>query len=683
MRVQEQDQRIALGHDSSENVAIGSNAGPECMAFLNVFLLSEHCFDTHRKSFISSCQCVRKIDPMAAKLQMCQFASAKANRVSLMKALIRDAKNRKEMATKLNHSSRQAADVHITMPYRLPVGNNQDEVSLCKWTFMHIAGYGHKEFATLEKQANANEMGEKASKYKGNTNKSKNSGRILGFEHLCSFLDQVGEEHGEEYATRFVRNLTEVGMRKDEEGLIELPSWFTKRQLYSQWVYTCGYDLSSATMGLKWSYPKQKDWPLRSDWPTGSPRLPVMSWTSFLQVWSIYYPHMRIRRPCEDVCGECNVYRNLFRYRKRQIDSIDDDEGEEDEGEEDEAEEDEAEVDEAEEDEGKEDEVEKDESKEDEGEKDETGEDEKDEMGEDDDVPSSSRQKSASCSHQRQSNSSPRHVRNIRCTRSYRSVVEAQFELDVLEILEHVTMAIAQREYVREIEEKAMETKALGHEYRYYALIGDYAQNTGVPGFGGEQPGETYYFSPLWAYLFGLCDLSAESKELTGYCYHEGQGKKGMNNVVSLVMKHLHDKDIIKQGRTGKKLSLVFDNCGGQNKNNGVIHLCNYLVELKYFEEVEVVFFIRGHTKNHCDHMFNAMKRTYRKDNVYTFSDLYEAWDVSSDNVTVVPVTANDFFAYDEYLDGLYIPIYDSELKKNHIYSAKVDSPTTISIKKY
>ena len=123
--------------------------------------------------------------------------------------------------------------------------------------------------------------------------------------------------------------------------------------------------------------------------------------------------------------------------------------------------------------------------------------------------------------------------------------------------------------------------------------------------------------------------------------------------------------------------------CGGQNKNNGVIHLCNYLVELEYFEEVEVVFFICGHTKNHCDRMFNAMKRTYRKDNVYTFSDLCEAWDVSSDNVTVVPVTANDFFAYDEYLDGLYIPIYDSELKKNHIFSAKADSPTKISIKKY
>ena len=192
----------------------------------------------------------------------------------------------------------------------------------------------------------------------------------------------------------------------------------------------------------------------------------------------------------------------------------------------------------------------------------------------------------------------------------------------------------------------------------------------------------TYYYSPLWIYGFGVSDVSTDKKDLTAYVYHEGHGGKGMNNVLSLTMKYLEDKNIIKAGRTGKKLTLMFDNCGGQNKNNGVIRLCNYLTEMKYFKEVEVVFFIRGHTKNHCDRMFNAMKRTYAKDNVYTYTDLCDAWD-SSSNVSVVPVLSEDFYKYDKMMNMFYIKIYDSQLKVNHTFSATLEKPTVLSIRKY
>jgi hypothetical protein len=48
----------------------------------------------------------------------------------------------------------------------------------------------------------------------------------------------------------------------------------------------------------------------------------------------------------------------------------------------------------------------------------------------------------------------------------------------------------------------------------------------------------------------------------------------------------------------GKELNLVMDNCGGQNKNNCVIPLAPYLVEMGYFEEVNIIFLVVGHTKN-------------------------------------------------------------------------------------
>ena len=71
-------------------------------------------------------------------------------------------------------------------------------------------------------------------------------------------------------------------------------------------------------------------------------------------------------------------------------------------------------------------------------------------------------------------------------------------------------------------------------------FVCDYAQNLDMPHFGGEQPGNTYYYSPLTINVFGIVDYSVE--ELDAYVYTEGEGKKGGNNVVSLIQKSLEKK---------------------------------------------------------------------------------------------------------------------------------------------
>jgi hypothetical protein len=55
------------------------------------------------------------------------------------------------------------------------------------------------------------------------------------------------------------------------------------------------------------------------------------------------------------------------------------------------------------------------------------------------------------------------------------------------------------------------------------------------------------------------------------------------------------------------------DNCGGQNKNNVVLRLAPYLVEMGYFLKFEFAFYIRGHTNNTCDRTYNKMKSNYHK----------------------------------------------------------------------
>ena len=73
-----------------------------------------------------------------------------------------------------------------------------------------------------------------------------------------------------------------------------------------------------------------------------------------------------------------------------------------------------------------------------------------------------------------------------------------------------------------------------------------------------------------------------------------------------------------KQRRTVQQTGLQ-QYCAGQKKNNNVLCLALYLLEAKYFKEVEVIFYIRGHTKNACDRLFNQMKLCFHKSQVYTY----------------------------------------------------------------
>jgi hypothetical protein len=89
------------------------------------------------------------------------------------------------------------------------------------------------------------------------------------------------------------------------------------------------------------------------------------------------------------------------------------------------------------------------------------------------------------------------------------------------------------------------------------------------------------------------------------------------------------------KGNRGKWLTIAMDNCGGKNKNNHVLHLSAYLLEMKYFEEVEFVFYVRGHTKNACDITFNQMKLRFHKQDIFTYGQTVDALG-KQENITMI-----------------------------------------------
>ena len=152
----------------------------------------------------------------------------------------------------------------------------------------------------------------------GNKNRSVNSCRTSAKPSVVSFLSDVRDSYGEAYATRFVREVTGLSLRRDEENLVELPSRFTKRKLYAEYCFSRGYQVKANATG---SYGKVSNYALRCYedllWPEGSIPLPVCSWKGFLSIWKEEFSYMKIRNPCEDTCAECFKIRNSFRVLDR------------------------------------------------------------------------------------------------------------------------------------------------------------------------------------------------------------------------------------------------------------------------------------------------------------------------------------------------------------------------------
>jgi hypothetical protein len=92
-----------------------------------------------------------------------------------------------------------------------------------------------------------------------------------------------------------------------------LPSNFTKRNLYEQYFYGQGWEPKADN---KDRYPKLQDFrKCKKDdmlWEDGMDTEEIVSWWSLRHIWREYLPKIRIRAPCNDTCGECTILRNAF-----------------------------------------------------------------------------------------------------------------------------------------------------------------------------------------------------------------------------------------------------------------------------------------------------------------------------------------------------------------------------------
>lgn len=153
----------------------------------------------------------------------------------------------------------------------------------------------------------------------------------------------------------------------------------------------------------------------------------------------------------------------------------------------------------------------------------------------------------------------------------------------------------------------------------------DFAQQVHYP-FEDQQVGPIYFKTPRRAQLFGICCEGIPSQ--VNYLIDEADFvDKSSNTVISLL-----DHFFKNYGLGEKYVYLTADNCVGQNKNNAVLQYLLYRTLVGLHDKIRLSFMIVGHTKFAPDGYFGLIKKRYRRSNVYTYEQLANVIERSSEN---------------------------------------------------
>jgi len=219
-------------------------------------------------------------------------------------------------------------------------------------------------------------------------------------------------------------------------------------------------------------------------------------------------------------------------------------------------------------------------------------------------------------------------------------------------------------------------TNRLPPSFQRKVLTIDMGQNLAVPNFAADQVGNVYYFSPLTVYFFGFVDNVAPKEEMKAYIWHEGEGNRDANNICSCLLKDFTARGYFPQ-KNYSSLTIIADNCGGQNKNKHVVCFLMWMVEMGYFAKITLLFLIKGHTKNARDRMFNILKLGYHRKDIFTVDQLC---DVVNENefIKVSCMQTQDFKDFLKRQDGFYRSPAAGSFNSTHVFEITSDRCTVL-----
>ncbi|PSN53156.1 hypothetical protein C0J52_06268 [Blattella germanica] len=153
-------------------------------------------------------------------------------------------------------------------------------------------------------------------------------------------------------------------------------------------------------------------------------------------------------------------------------------------------------------------------------------------------------------------------------------------------------------------------------EENVLSLTFDFMQNLSLPKIPVQ---ELFYLRQLTVNVFFITNIKTNKSSL--YIYHEGNGRKGSDEVCSFLNDYL--KHNVPNNIT--ELRLFSDNCPGQNKNQTLCRYLLFLTDRGRFNKITQYFPIRGHSFMPCDRVFGVIKQSLRRhDRYYSIREITE-----------------------------------------------------------
>jgi len=494
--------------------------------------------------------------------------------------------------------------------FMLPTqGNEGAQHSICGNGLCGLLFVGRKLWKTSRM-----DKAERVHALAGKSNLESSRGKQMQevYDSLDTFFTLLLED-GLPFATRIIRDETGLTTRDDDPDDVVLPPHITKHGCYARWCFLRGWKIEKKS-AAKTIYRAVKEYTKRpyedddedgiSLWPQGSVYRDLVSWPCFLSYWKKNFKQIKVRKKGADTCTDCLILRNEFRMCNRRRGAT-------------------ASVDNTRDEEGG---IDQDSSSSDDADDDENGDLEADIVTMEDTLAKAKA--------------------HVRAYQIQRDEAKRIINLARLDVSNHLP-SLFQRK----------------------VLTIDMGQNLCLPNFEGEQPGDTYYMSPLTVLLFSVVNNATHDGKdrMNAYIWQEFEGDRGANNIASCLL-----MDLKKRGWLSSpnycELTYIADNCGGQNKNKVVIRFLMWLVENKIFPQVKIFFLVKGHTKNAADRLFNLLKLTYHKRNIYTYDSLYNVLN-ENEYVDVLQMRPENFHNHLEWQNKFYRTPTGGEFKQTHVFT--------------
>lgn len=126
---------------------------------------------------------------------------------------------------------------------------------------------------------------------------------------------------------------------------------------------------------------------------------------------------------------------------------------------------------------------------------------------------------------------------------------------------------------------------------------------------------DMYYMRQFSSY--NLCIYNGEEDQGYMYFWNESEAKRGVNEMGSAFLHYIKSKYTPLNAYEERKLIVWSDRCRGQFNNYPMLCLFLYLINQRYFTEIEQKFLVSGHSYMPCDRLFGLIEKRKRVTNAY------------------------------------------------------------------